>query len=129
MRDRVFENMKYRYGMTGTGNEYGEMVHSYLMSIPAKDRRDAAYTIDQIHFDEVEKINAFVKSRVPSWQPGQSFDTSILEEYRQETARLASEMPNRGTQAACGLCVEKRFDTFTRGSDTPTEIPRILVRR
>ena len=65
VRDRVFENMKYRYGMTGTGNEYGEMVHSYLMSIPAKDRRDAAYTIDQIHFDEVEKINAFVKAHVP----------------------------------------------------------------
>ena len=129
VRDRVFENMKYRYGMTGTGNEYGEMVHSYLMSIPAKDRRDAAYTIDQIHFDEVEKINAFVKSRVPGWQPGQSFDTSILEEYRQETARLASEMPNRDTQAACGLIAEKRFDTFTRGSDTPTEISRILVRR
>lgn len=82
VRDRVFENMKYRYGMTGTGNEYGEMVHSYLMSIPAKDRRDAAYTIDQIHFDQVDKINAFVKSRVPGWQPGQAFDTSILEEYQ-----------------------------------------------
>ena len=82
VRDRVFENMKYRYGMTGTGNEYGEMVHSYLMSIPAKDRRDAAYTIDQIHFDEVEKINAFVKAHVPGWQPGQAFDTSILEEYQ-----------------------------------------------
>ncbi len=85
VRDRVFENMKYRYGMTGTGNEYGEMVHGYLMSIPAKDRRDAAYTIDQIHFGEVEKINAFVKARVPGWQPGQSFDTGILEEYRQGT--------------------------------------------
>ena len=83
VRNRVFENMKYRYGMTGTGNEYGEMVHSYLMSIPAKDRRDAAYTIDQIHFDAVDKINAFVKSRVPGWQPGQAFDTSILDEYRQ----------------------------------------------
>ena len=84
VRDRVFENMKYRYGMTGTGNEYGEMVHSYLMSIPAKDRRDAAYTIDQIHFGEVKKINAFVKSRVPGWQPGQSFDTSILEDTSRE---------------------------------------------
>ena len=83
VRDRVFENMKYRYGMTGTGNEYGEMVHSYLMSIPAKDRRNAAYTIDEIHFDEVDKINAFVKSRVPGWQPGQAFDTSILDEYQQ----------------------------------------------
>ena len=61
------------------------MVHSYLMSIPAKDRRDAAYTIDQIHFDEVEKINAFVKARVPGWQPGESFDTGILGEYRQGT--------------------------------------------
>jgi len=39
------------------------MVHSYLMSIPAKDRRDAAYTIDQIHFDEVEKINANIIMR------------------------------------------------------------------
>ena len=83
VRNRVFENMKYRYGMTGTGNEYGEMVHSYLMSIPAGDRRDAAYTINQIHFDEVDKIYAFVKSHIPGWHSGQVFDTSILDAYRQ----------------------------------------------
>lgn len=59
------------------------MVHRYLMSIPAGDRRDAAYTTNQIHFDEVDKLHAFVKSHIPGWQPGQAFDTSILEEYRQ----------------------------------------------
>ena len=36
-----------------------------------------------MHREEVYHLYDFVRSRVPGWQPGQVFDASIVNEYRQ----------------------------------------------
>ena len=84
IRDMTFNNMKKYYGMSApSGNDLGDMIKSYVMTLPPKDRANAGYTLNQIHREEAVRLQDFVKSRVPGWQLGQHFDTSILNEYRQ----------------------------------------------
>ena len=75
------DHMKRYYGMSGTGNELGDTIRSYYKQIPPSDRANAAWTLQQIHREEVYRLYDFVRSRVPGWQIGQKFDTSILDEY------------------------------------------------
>ena len=81
MKDIAFDHMKRYYGMSGTGNELGDTIKSYYKQIPPSDRANAAWTLQQIHREEVYRLYDFVRSRVPGWQIGQKFDTSILDEY------------------------------------------------
>ena len=81
MKDIAFGHMKRYYGMSGTGNELGDTIKSYYKQIPPSDRANAAWTLQQIHREEVYRLYDFVRSRVPGWQIGQKFDTSILDEY------------------------------------------------
>ncbi|WP_322172952.1 DUF3879 family protein [Acutalibacter caecimuris] len=84
MKDMAFQNMKKYYGMTASsGNEYGDSIFAYALTIPPQDRAHAAYTLHQIHREEANRLQDFVKSRVPGWQVGQPFDTGILDAYRQ----------------------------------------------
>ena len=84
IRDMTFNNMKKYYGMSApSGNDLGDMIKSYVMTLPPKDRANAGYTLNQIHREEAVRLQDFVKSRVPGWQLGQHVDTSILNEYRQ----------------------------------------------
>ena len=83
MKDIAFDHMKRYYGMSGTGNELGDTIKSYYKQIPPSDRANAAWTLQQIHREEVYRLYDFVRSRIPGWQIGQKFDTSILDEYRQ----------------------------------------------
>ena len=84
IRDMTFNNMKKYYGMSApSGNDLGDMIKSYVMTLPPKDRANAGYTLNQVHREEAVRLQDFVKSRVPGWQLGQHFDTSILNEYRQ----------------------------------------------
>ena len=82
VRDMALEDMKKYYGMSGPdGNNLGNFIKSYYKQIPASDRANAAWTLQQIHREEVYRLYDFVRSRVPGWQIGQKFDTSILDEY------------------------------------------------
>ena len=81
MKDIAFDHMKRYYGMSGTGNELGDTIRSYYKQIPPSDLANAAWTLQQIHREEVYRLYDFVRSRVPGWQIGQKFDTSILDEY------------------------------------------------
>lgn len=83
IKDMVFRDMKENYGMSGTGNEFGEMVRAYSSTVSAENRKDAAWTLHQIWHEEAVRLSEFIESRVPGWEPGQKFDTSILDEYRQ----------------------------------------------
>lgn len=83
MKDIAFNHMKDYYGMSGGHGDVGEAVKAYLSKIPAGDRMHASWTLEQIHLSEAQKLNDFVKSRIPGWEPGKPFDTSILDEYKQ----------------------------------------------
>jgi len=83
VRDIAFQQLKKNYGMTDPDrNELGDAIKAYISKIPEKDRVHAVRTLTNIHRAEAVKLNDFVKSRVPGWHVGQSFDTSILNEYR-----------------------------------------------
>ena len=83
MKDIAFDHMKRYYGMSGTGNELGDTIRSYYQQIPPSDRANASRTLQQIHREEAYRLCDFVRSRIPGWQIGQRFDTSILDEYQQ----------------------------------------------
>ncbi len=83
MKDIAFSQMKNNYGMTGERGDVAEAVKAYLSKIPAKDRINAGWTLNHVYQAEARKLSDFIKSRVPGWQHGQVFDTSILDEYKQ----------------------------------------------
>ena len=84
VRDMALEDMKKYYGMSGPdGNNLGNFIKSYYKQVPISDRSNASWTLQQIHREEAYRLCDFVSARVPGWQIGQWFDTSILDEYRQ----------------------------------------------
>ena len=84
IKDMVLDDMKKYYGMSGPdGNNLSDAIKAYLPQIPVEDRKHAAHTLHQIHNAEARRLNDFVRSRVPGWQHGQHFDTSILDDYKQ----------------------------------------------
>ena len=86
VRDMALEDMKKYYGMSGPdGNNLGNFIKSYYKQIQPSDRANASWTLQQMHREEVYRLYDFVRSRVPGWEIGQKFDTSILEEYKQGT--------------------------------------------
>ena len=86
VRDMALEDMKKYYGMSGPdGNNLGNFIKSYYKQVPVSDRANASWTLQQMHREEVYRLYDFVRSRVPGWEIGQKFDTSILEEYKQGT--------------------------------------------
>ena len=64
------------------GNNLGNFIKSYYKQIQPSDRANASWTLQQMHREEVYRLYDFVRSRVPGWEIGQKFDTSILEEYQ-----------------------------------------------
>ena len=86
VRDIALEHMKKYYGMSGPdGNDLGNFIKSYYKQVPVSDRANAGWTLNQMHRDEAYRLYDFVRFRVPGWEIGQWFDTSILEEYKQGT--------------------------------------------
>ena len=86
VRDIALEHMKKYYGMSGPdGNDLGNFIKSYYKQVPVSDRANAGWTLNQMHRDEAYRLYDFVRSRIPGWETGQWFDTSILEEYKQGT--------------------------------------------
>ena len=83
VRDIALEHMKKYYGMSGPdGNNLGNFIKSYYKQVPISDRSNASWTLQQIHREEAYRLCDFVSARVPGWQIGQWFDTSILDEYQ-----------------------------------------------
>jgi len=84
VKDIAFQHMKRNYGMTDPNrSDLADAIKAYISKIPEQDRVHAARAVTRIHREEAIKLEGFVKSRVPGWQYGQAFDTSILDEYQQ----------------------------------------------
>lgn len=84
LKDLAFDNMKNYFGMCGPNADEGpDMIEAYCLSAPVKDRINAGFTLTRIHRAEAQRLVDFVRSKVPGWQVGQAFDTSILDEYQQ----------------------------------------------
>ena len=84
VKDIAFQHMKKNYGMTDPNrSDLADAIKAYVSKIPEKDRGHAVRTLTNIHRAEAIRLEDFVKSRVPGWQVGQPFDTSILNEYQQ----------------------------------------------
>ncbi len=84
IKDLIFKNMKENYGMSGErGRGVNDIIKEYDRRVPVKDLYNSMRTLTQIHHNEAVRIQNFVRSRIPGWEVGQAFDTSILDEYRQ----------------------------------------------
>lgn len=82
IRDLAFRELRDGYGMTSS-NELGETMKAYYPTIPPEDRPHASRTLYKIHHEEACRLVDFVQSRIPGWQVGVPFDTSILKDYQQ----------------------------------------------
>lgn len=80
MRDLAFRERRDGYGVTSS-NALGETIQSDDPQIPPKDRMHA-HDI-KIHHEEACRLLDVVQSRIPGWQVGVPFDTSILKDDKQ----------------------------------------------
>ena len=84
MKDITLEEIKRGYGMSDPYRDpVSDLIKSYDKQIPVKDRINAGWTLEKIHQNEVRRIFDFIHSRIPDWQAGKPFDTSILDDYKQ----------------------------------------------
>ena len=84
MKDLAFQEMKHYYGMSGPNPDEGpKMIYAYCLQLPPEDRINASVTLNRLHRAEAYRLVDFVQSKIPGWQIGQAFDTSILNEYQQ----------------------------------------------
>lgn len=81
LRERVYRNMVERGGV-GDGEGIAPIVKPYIMSLPPEDRLNALYTLEQIHFQEADRLAEYVNSKTPEWSVGKPVDPSILEGYQ-----------------------------------------------
>jgi len=81
LRERVFRNMVERGGV-GDGEGIAPIVKPYIMSLQPEDRLNAMYTLEQIHFQEADRLAEYVNSKTPEWSVGKPVDPSILEGYQ-----------------------------------------------
>lgn len=84
MKDLAMRGMDTYYGMSGPdGDIVADTIEAYSLEAAVPDRINTSYTLTNIYRAEVNRIFDFIRSRAPGWEPGQKFDTSILNEYRQ----------------------------------------------
>jgi len=60
------------------GDEQAALAKSYWKTLPKNERGPAAWTLDKIEQAEAQRIGDYLKSQIPGWNWGQSFDTDIL---------------------------------------------------
>jgi hypothetical protein len=65
---------------TKSGDEEGALIRTYILTLPPDERLSAAWTLQKITQAEGGRIDTYLKSQIPGWQPGQTFDRSILME-------------------------------------------------
>ena len=54
------------------------LMHSFLRELPEQDRLAANWTMQQIRFEETERIQNAIRQAVPNWQIGQRVPDEIL---------------------------------------------------
>lgn len=57
-----------------------DVIKQYLNTIPSEQRSSASWTLSRMAGDYASRIETLVKKNNPGWKPGETFDTSILEQ-------------------------------------------------
>lgn len=71
------------YGVSDT-DYINSIIRSYIQTVPVDKRMASAYTLQELWFEEVDRIGWYIHSQDPSWTMwGQAYDTSILDNYQQ----------------------------------------------
>ena len=78
----ALDHMKKGYGVSD-GEDISKAIRDYTMSLPPEQRLSASWTLNEIFHSEATRLGEYVHQRVPGWDWGKPFDTSILEGYRQ----------------------------------------------
>lgn len=83
LRNLIKEDFTERSGMCGYGRQadaQASIIKDYISTLPGKDKLAAAYSCEQIAYEEADRLRAIIIKENPDWQYGQSFDTSILDD-------------------------------------------------
>ena len=62
------------------GTKRNDVINKYLSTIAPKDCASVCWTLDNMAGDYATKLANLVKEKNPGWKPGDSFDTSILDQ-------------------------------------------------
>lgn len=62
------------------GTRRNDVLNKYLSTLPSKQRSSASWTLDRMAGDYGSRLEALVKQNNPNWKPGDTFDTSILDQ-------------------------------------------------
>ncbi len=78
----ALDHMKKGYGVSD-GEDISKAIRDYTMSLAPEQRLSASWTLNEIFHSEAARLGEYVHQRVPGWDWGKPFDTSILEGYQQ----------------------------------------------
>ena len=85
VKQRIIEKLREHIVANGNGTgtaEQGDEINAiakeYWMTLPPSQRLSASWTLQKIQGAEGTRIMDYVRSQIPGWKPGQSFDTRIL---------------------------------------------------
>ncbi len=82
VKQLAFEHMKTGYGVSD-GEDISKVIRDYTMSLAPEKRLSASWTLNEIFHSEAVRLGEFVHQQDPGWDWGKSFDTGILDGYRQ----------------------------------------------
>ena len=78
----AFDHMKRGYGVSD-GEDISKVIRDYTMSLAPEKRLSASWTLNEIFHNEAARLGEYVHQRVPGWDWGKPFDTSILDGCQQ----------------------------------------------
>ena len=78
----ALDHMKKGYGVSD-GEDISKAIRDCTMSLAPEQRLSASWTLNEIFHSEATRLGEYVHQRVPGWDWGKPFDTSILEGYQQ----------------------------------------------
>jgi len=87
VRNKIIDTVRRQFlengnGMSKSGGvdgeELGAIGKEYRKNIPPSERLAVSWTLSQIQTNEIQRLTDYIKSKNPSWKPGQAFDKNIL---------------------------------------------------
>ena len=78
----AFDHMKNGFGVSD-GEDVSKVIRDYACSLPPEQRLSASWTLNEIFHNEATRLGEYVHQQDPNWDWGKSFDSSILDGYRQ----------------------------------------------
>lgn len=64
------------------GEEHAKIVNNYLKTVPSEERSATAWTLSRFYIQTSTNFRDKIRETDPNWQPGQSFDKSVLENFQ-----------------------------------------------